>query len=398
MNRDVPMNNRIRFFLTNVIVVLCFALCGCGGPPPPPAPPPPEVTQSPPTQKEVTTFLEYTGTTAAISSVEIRARVGGYLESMLFEPRAKVKAGDVLFIIDPRPFQRKVEQAKAALKSRRAALRIKEIELEKYAPLANKEVVAGLKLDDVKSARDMAAAEVEQAVANLETARLDLEYAHVRSPINGRVSRNLVDVGNLVGTAENTLLAHVMSDGQLYVYFNMSETDLLKLTRKALKQNSNSEQRKSETSVYMGLSDETGFPRTGAFDYTDIKVDPSTGTIQARAIFSNPDGILYPGMFARVRVPLETQTRLLVPDTAILTDQGGKHVLLCNAENIVELRKVRTGELVDDMRVIEDGLTLEDRVIINGIQKARPGAKVSPIQVTAQSSRILSGTASRSQN
>ncbi len=205
-------------------------------------------------------------------------------------------------------------------------------------------------------------------------------------------------MGNLVGASENTLLAQVVSDDQLYVYFNMSERDLLKLTRKALKQNGDAQPRNSDSSVYMGLSDETGFPRTGVFDYTDIKVDPSTGTVQARAIFPNPDGILYPGMFARVKVPLETQSRLLVPDTAILTDQGGKHVLLCNAENIVEPRKVRTGELVDDMRVIEDGLTLEDRVIINGIQKARPGAKVAPIQATAHSARTQSGAASPSQN
>ncbi len=179
------MNHLIRIFSLNAMIVICFALCGCGGPPPPPAPPPPEVTQGPPEQREVTTFLEYTGTTTALESVEIRARVAGYLESMLFEPRAKVKAGDVLFIIDPRPYQRRVEQAKAALKSKRAALRIREIELEKYGPLASKEVVAVFKLDDVKSGRDMAGAEVEQAIANLETAKLDLDYAHVRSPING---------------------------------------------------------------------------------------------------------------------------------------------------------------------------------------------------------------------
>jgi membrane fusion protein, multidrug efflux system len=392
------MNHLTRIFFMNMMIVLCLSLCGCGGPPPPPSPPPPEVTQSPPTQKDVTTYLEYTGTTAAIESVEIRARVAGYLDSMLFEPRAKVKAGDVLFVIDPRPYDRRVEQAKAAVKFKRAALRIREIELEKYGPLATKEVVAGLKLDDVKSGRDMAAAEVEQALANLETAKLDLEYAHVRSPINGRVSRNLVDVGNLVGASDNTLLANVVSDDPIYVYFHMSELDLLKLTRKALKNSGDSKPQDSESPLYMGLADEQGFPRTGAFDYTDIKVDPSTGTIQARAVFRNPDGILYPGMFARVKVPLETQSRLLVPDTAILTDQDGKHVLLCGADDIVEMRKVRTGELVDDMRVIEDGLTLQDRVIVNGIQKARPGAKVSPIQATAQSPRLLSGTASPSKN
>lgn len=367
------------------IVSLSLSVCGCGGPPSPPAPPPPEVTQSPPTQQQVTTYLEYTGTTAAIESVEIRARVAGYLQSIHFEPRSKVKAGDVLFVIDPRPYAAKVEQAKAALESKKAALRIREIELEKYVPLATKEVIAGLKLDDVKANRDMAKAEVEQAIANLEASKLDLEYAHVRSPIDGRVNRNLVDVGNLVGATDHTLLANVVADQSMYVYFNMSELDLLKLTRKAIKKNGDSTPQDRQTSVLMGLADETGYPRTGSLDYTDIKVDPSTGTIQGRAVFANPDGLLYPGMFARVRVPLDARTALLVPDCAVLTDQGGKSVLLCNHENVVEFRRVRAGELVEDMRVIDDGLTLQDRVIINGVQKARPGAKVTPIQATARS-------------
>ena len=345
----------------------------------------------------MTTFLEYTGTTAAVESVEIRAKVAGYLDRMLFEPGAKVKAGEVLFVIDPRPYQRKVELAKAALKSKRAALRIREIELEKYGPLATKQVVAGLKLDDVTSARDMAAAEVEQALASLETAKLDLEYAHVKSPIDGRVSRNMVDVGNLVGTSENTLLAYVVADDKVYAYFNMSELDLLRLTRKALKSGTSKAQ-DTETPVHMGLADEKGFPHIGTFDYTDIKVDPSTGTVQARAVFPNPDGILYSGMFARVKVPLETRSCLLIPDSAIMSTQGGKQVLVCNAQNIVEARRVRTGELVTDMRVISDGLTLKDRVIINGIQKARPGSKVTPVQATAQSMPVSSGAASAVKN
>ncbi|MFH0822162.1 MAG: efflux RND transporter periplasmic adaptor subunit [Pseudomonadota bacterium] len=384
---------------TIVTTMLCLSLFGCGGPPPRPVPPPPEVTLSPPTKKDVTAYLEYTGTTAALESVDIRTRVGGYVDKMLFEPGARVNAGDLLFIIDPRPYHRRVEQAKAAVEFKRAALRIREIELEKYTPLAGKEVVTGLKLDDVKSARDMAAADVDQAIANLETAKLDMEYAHVKSPINGRVSRNRIDVGNLVGVNENVLLATVVSDDQIYVYFNISELDLLKLKRKALIRNSgDSKLEGPETPVYMGLADETGFPRTGLFDYTDPKVDPSTGTIQARAIFKNTDGILYAGMFARVKVPLETKPCLLVPDAAIVKEQGGKFVYLCNSDNVVEPRKVRTGELVEDMRVIEEGLNNEERIIVNGLQKARPGAKVSPVQASAQASSPPSAPASSSKN
>jgi RND family efflux transporter MFP subunit len=148
----------------------------------------------------------------------------------------------------------------------------------------------------------------------------------------------------------------------------------------------------------MGLADENGYPHSGTFDYTDIKVDASTGTIQARAVFPNRDGILYPGMFARVKVPLETRSCLLVPDTAILTTQGGKQVLVCNGDNVVETRSVRTGALVTNMRIIEEGLTPENRVIVNGIQKARPGAKVTPVQATAKSLPGPSKSASTSKN
>lgn len=394
----LSMKHRRRFFSFMTVVALSILSCGCGGPPTPPAPPPPEVTQSPPTQRQVTTYLEYTGTTAAIDSVEIRARVTGYLENMHFEPRSKVKAGDILFTIDPRPYRAKVEQVKAALESKRAALRIRDIELEKYVPLANKEVIAGLKLDDVKANRDMAKAEVEQAIANLEAAKLDLEYAHVRSPINGRVSRNLIDVGNLVGVAENTLLANVVWDESMYVYFNMSELDLLRLSRRAIKKNGDSTPQDGHAPAYMGLADEGGYPRTGTLNYTDIKVDPSTGTIQVRAVFSNPDGLLCPGMFARVRIPLDTRTALLVPDAAVLTDQAGKYVLVCNADNRVTIRRVRTSELIEDMRVIDDGLSLQDWVIVNGIQKARPGARVTPVKAEAPSEGPLPGSQSTSRH
>jgi multidrug efflux system membrane fusion protein len=365
-------------------IALLLSLCGCGGPPAPPAPPPPEVTLAQPEQRQVTSYLEYTGATAAIESVDIRARVAGYLQSVQVEPRTKVKAGEVLFIIDPRSYIAKVEQAKAALESKRALLRIKEIELQKYTPLASKEVISEFKLDDLKASRDSARAEMEQAIANLETTQLDLDYAHVKSPIDGRVSRHLVDVGNLVGATENTLLATVVRDDSMYVYFNISEVDLLRLTRKAIKNTGDPTPQDGRSPAYMGLADEPGYPRTGTLDYTDIKVDAATGTIQVRAIFPNTDGILYPGMFARIRIPLDTQTALLVPDAAVLTDQGGKYVLLCDAENVCRFRRVKTGELLENLRVVKDGLSAGDRVIVNGVQKARPAAKITPTYAAAE--------------
>jgi membrane fusion protein, multidrug efflux system len=378
------MNRLISIASLTAAIALLLSLYGCGGPPAPPVPPPPEVTLQAPEQRQVTSYLEYTGATAAIESVEIRARVAGFLQSVQVEPRSKVKAGDVLFVIDPRSYVAKVEQAKAALESKRATLRIKEIELQKYTPLAGKEVISEFKLDDLKASRDAAKAEMEQAGANLETTKLDFDYAHVKSPIDGRISRHLVDVGNLVGATDNTLLATVVRDDSMYVYFSISELDLLRLTRKALKKNGAATPQDGQAPAYMGLADEPGYPRTGTLDYTDIKVDSSTGTIQVRAIFPNPDGILYPGMFARIRIPLDTRSALLIPDAAVLTDQGGKYVLLCDTEDVCRFRRVKTGELLENMRVIQDGLTVGDRVIVNGLQKARPAAKTNPTYAAAE--------------
>lgn len=386
-----------RVLTLGVLIVSAASLLGCGKPSKAHQQSAPEVTLSNPVKENVTTYLEYTGTTMAVESVEVRARVAGVLESMHFEPRAKVKAGDLLFEIDPRPYQAAVEQAKAALEAQKAELRIREIELEKYTHLESKEVVAELKLADTKAARDKAKAEVERARANLEAAELDFEYSRVRSPIGGRVSRNLVDVGNLVGATEKTLLASIVNDDNIYVYFNLSELDFLKLVRKGHEKVGDSARPEQNTPVYMRLADEKGYPRTGYLDYTDIRVDPSTGTIQVRAVFPNSDGILYPGMFARVRLPVETRESLMVPASAVLSDQGGKYVLLCDAKDVVKFQRVRTGRLVrGEMRVIEEGLTTKDRVIVNGLQRARPGSKVNPVSVRAWSAtRTPGATGSR---
>jgi RND family efflux transporter MFP subunit len=333
----------------------------------------------------VTTYLEHTGTTVALESVEIRARVSGFLDSINYEPRAKVKGGDLLFVIDPRPYRAKVDQAEAALAAQQATLRIRQIELNKYSSLGFKEAIAELKVEDARANRDMAQAELERAKANLDAARLDLEYTHVKSPINGRVSRNLVDVGNLVGVSGATLLANVVNDESVYVYFNLTERELLSLVRKSIHKNGEATPQDRQTSVQMGLADENGYPRKGELDYTDIKIDQTTGTIQVRGVFPNPEGLLYPGMFARVRVPVEVRTALLVPDTAILTDQAGKYVLVCSDGNTCELRRVQTGQLVEAMRVVEQGLTSRDKLIANGLQRIRPGVKVNPTNALAES-------------
>jgi len=382
------MRSRLRFFLFLLAgTISALAVSGCGERSKNFVPPPPDVTVGEPAERQVTTYLEHTGTIAALESVEIRARVSGYLQSIHYEPRAKVKAGDLLFVIDPRPYRAKVEQAQAALASQTATLWIRQIELDKYSKLGTKEAVAELKVEDAKANRDMAEADLEKAKANLDAALLDLGYTQVTSPINGRVGRNLVDTGNLVGVSTPTLLANVVNDESVYVYFNLTERELLSLVRKSIDGKSESGSQERRTVVQVGLADETGYPHRGNLDYTDVRVDQSTGTVQVRAILPNPEGLLYAGMFARVRVPVDTRSALVVPDLAVLADQGGKYVFVCNDGNVAEQRRVRLGQQVEDMRIVEEGLTLRDKIIISGLQRVRPGVQVRPTNVPAESGK-----------
>lgn len=341
-------------------------------------PPPPDVTVTKPVQQEVTRYLEYTGTTAALESVDIRARVSGFLQKITFEPRAKVKVGDPLFVIDPRQYEAAVKQADAKLRAQKASSKLAQTELAINQQLQSKEAISGLKLEKKAAERDIAAADVELAEAALDNAKLNLEWCYVASPIDGRVSRNLVDVGNLVGQAEKTLLTTVVNDDSIYAYFNLSEADLLPILRKRAIKPDQPSQSVPEVPVYLGLADETGYPHQGHLDFADTKVTAQTGTIQVRGIFPNPDGLLMPGLFVRVRVPVETRTGLLIPDIAVQFDQGGRYVLVVNDENVVQQKRVKIGRQIEQMRVIEDGLTAGDRVVISGVQRARPGIKVAP--------------------
>ena len=221
----------------------------------------------------------------------------------------------------------------------------------------------------------MAQADVELAEASLDSAKLDLEWTRVTSPIKGRVSRNKIDVGNLVGATEKTLLTTVVDDDPIYVYFNVSELDLLPILRRLAKDPSSKPS--VNLPVQLGLADEIGYPHEGHFDFAETTVDSSTGTIQVRGIFPNPDGLLMAGMFARVRVSVETRKVLLLPDIAVQFDQGGKYVLTVDDNNVVQQKRIKTAEQVDQMRVIAEGLTSKDRVITAGVLRARPGAKVN---------------------
>ncbi len=366
-----------------IIVVLAVSwlsvLSGCKEPPKR-VTAEPEVTVSRPIAQEVTKYLEYTGTTAALEAVDIRARVAGFLEKICFQPHAKVKAGDLLFVIDPRQYQATVNQAGATLEGKKADMKLAKTEEEMWKALEKKEAVSPLKLQEKTTRSDVSKAAVDQAQADLDNARLNLEFTQVTSPINGRVSRNLVDVGNLVGATEKTLLTTVVNDDSIYCYFNSNELDLLSVKRAHPGQVSAGDITSMNIKVFLGLADETGYPHEGLIDFFDTQIASATGTIQVRAVFANPDGFLIPGMFARLRIPVEKQAALLVPEVAVQFDQGGRYVLVVNEDKIVEQRRIKPGRTVEQMRVIETGLTPKDQVIVAGVQRARPGSKVNPVE------------------
>lgn len=382
------MHGRARHLvITAAIVTLCFT-SACSHKPSKKAPPPAEVTVVHPVQKEMVRYLEYTGNTAPLATVDIRARVPGFLEKMYFEPRAKVKAGDLLFLIDPRQYQASVKQAKGKLDAQKASSKLAQTEVQISQQLESKEAISALRLEKKVAERDVAAADVELADADLDKAKLDLEWTQVTSPIDGRVSRNKVDIGNLVGANEKTLLTTVVADDPIYAYFSVSELDLLPVLRKMSgKSGDQSTQPSVKLPVFLGLADEKGFPHEGHFDFAETTVDSSTGTIQVRGIFPNPDGLLMGGMFVRVRVPSEKRTVILIADLAIQMDQGGRYVLVVDDSNEVQQKRIKAGEQADDLRVIEEGLTTKDRVITTGVQRARPGAKVSVIDDSVGSSK-----------
>jgi RND family efflux transporter MFP subunit len=357
--------------------------------------PPTNVTVVLPLQKEITNYLEYTGSTAALESVDIRARVTGFLEKICFEPRARVKTGQLLFIIDPRQYQAEVDQAKAKLDAKKASSKLAQTELQISQQLESKEAISALRLEKQAAERDVTKADVELAQANLDKAKLDLEWTHVTSPIDGQVSRNLIDVGNLVGAEQKTLLTTVVNDSSIYAYFNLSELDALPILRARAKRETGS-LGGEEIPVFMALADEKDFPHKGKIDYADTKVDPSTGTIQVRGIFPNPGGLLVGGMFVRVRVPISKKMAWLVPEEAIQFDQGGSYVMTVSPENVVQQVRVKRGIAENGMQVIEEGLTGSEMVVVAGLQRIRVGSKVNPMQGKEGSQQPAASTGDKS--
>lgn len=390
------------------------------------APPPPGVTVATPIQRSINTYSEYTGTTQAIESVDLRARVKGFLTEVRFEGAQDVKAGDLLFVIDEKPFISRRDAAKAMLEEAESALKkameskareiakatlaldtasseLARIEESRQAQLLRRNAASKDDYDKAKASYDRASAQVDadkasldqanadyetdilaakakvaSAKSDLESAELDLGYCRITAPINGRITRKLVDKGNLVGDGAATLLATIVQMNPMYAYCTVSEADLLHF-RKMVNTGARVDFRKEVIPMDLELANETGWPHRGRIDYADPGVNPSTGTILARGIFPNDANSLVPGLFVRLRVPLESHAdALLVPEEAISADPTGKYVLLVDGKKMVSQRRVDTGALIDGMREITSGLSANDLVIINGIQRARPGQKVEP--------------------
>ena len=348
--------------------------CGSGAPE---APPPPEVTVGQPVKRPVERYAEFTGTTRAIEYAEIRARVSGALEQILFEPSSLVSTGDVLFVIEPRTYRAARDAARAQLASAQAQLAKAITDLERIEEASQYRAVSESDVDQARAARDEAHAAVLTGRARLERASIELEYTGVVTPISGQVGRNLVDAGNLVGAAEPTLLTTVTRVQPIFVYFDAPEALVLALLEL---------QRKGEIAeaappkVVVATAADQDFPHEGQVDFIDNTVNPATGTIELRAVLPNAENALFPGLFVRVRVLAGTEDdALLVQERAIGTDLAGKYVLVVGDENLVELRHLTLGAVQDDGTVVVvDGLEGDEIYIVNGLLRARPGFPVTP--------------------
>src|SRR5215510_8037657 len=379
LERGKPHNRTCRKYRASLLAWIFLlsglgtALFGCKSASPPlAATPPPGVSVAPPLEREVTDYNEYTGRITAVEEVDVRARVRGYLIKVNFIEGAEVKQGDVLFEIDPRPFQTDLDAAKGQVAQWEAKLARAEADVTRYTRLLPKGAASQKDLDSAIADRGEARAAIQSARAQVERAALDLEFAKVTAPISGRVGRANMTKRNLVnaGGAETTLLTTIVSMNPIYVYFDVDERALLQYQQTSREQaggrDGSRNVKEAKIPVNLGLANEAGFPYEGVIDFANNKVDPQTGTVQLRAVFANAKYILTPGLFARVRVPVgDKYQAVLVPERAIGTDQGQKYVLVVNDKNVVEYRAVKLGRLFDTLRVIQEGVKPGELVIVN---------------------------------
>jgi len=364
------------------VVVVGFML-GCGGAPETVAPPAPEVTVATPQVRDVTVFHEFVGSTEAYESVEIRARVQGYLEKMTFVASSFVRKGELLFVIEPEPYEAQRDRASAGLKAAEAGLRRAESDLDRLEQAVRTNAVSQQEVTRARAERDQASAAMLEAQAALTNAEIQLEYTALESPIDGLVTRNYVDLGNLVGAGETTLLTTVRRIDPIYAYFEVSE----RFVAQILEQRGGHKDPGTDAEVPATLLlKETGLEVEGRIDSLENTVDPATGTIRVRGVFPNKDAKIFPGFFVHVQLPGELlENAVLVEETAIGTDLGGRYVMVVGDDDIVERRYIEPGPLQEDKtRVVLEGLEPRERYITVGLQRARPGMPVTPKEAAGQ--------------
>jgi RND family efflux transporter MFP subunit len=352
------------------------------------APPPPQVTVARPLEQPVTDYLYLTGNTQAVDQVQLDARVEGFLASIHFKDGDYVKKGDLLFIIEQDVYKSKVQQAEGQLAAAQAQLLRAGQEYDRQISLLKQNATAKSEVEKWKAERDAAEANIVEARASLELARINLGYTRVMAPFDGRMDRHLVTPGNLVGAGKPTALAVITRMDPIYAYFTLNERDLVRLAETG-REKGQTQYKNLVAPVFAGIEGVEGYPYEGRLDFASTGLDPGTGTILLRAVYPNPrraTGVpnLVPGMFVRLRIPIDIREKaLLVSERALGVDQGGRYLLVVNDKDVVEQRPVKVGANVNGMRVIEEGLKADEWVVVSGIQRARPGAKVTPVKAEA---------------
>ena len=340
----------------------------------------PQVTVAAASERKVTEFDEFTGRFEAVERVEVRPRVSGYISSVNFGEGSEVRKGDVLFVIDPRPYLAERDKARAQLAQAHSQLVLAKSERDRATKLLTQHAISEEEFDTRTAGREQAQANVEAAQAALDAANLNLEFTRVTAPIAGRISRALVTSGNFVANGQ-TLLTTLVSLDPIYVSFDGDEHVYLKYTKLA-REGSRASSRDARNPVLVGLADEDGYPHQGVMVFVDNALDPATGTIRGRALLDNHDRSFTPGLFARVKLMGSGEYRaVLINDSAIGTDQSVRYVLVVGADNKVEYRPVKLGPIIDGLRVVQSGLAAGETIVVNGLQRVRPGAQVAPQRV-----------------
>ena len=364
------------------------ALAACGESNTYVPPPPPKVTVAQPVKRAVTIYLEATGNSAAVNTANLVARVPGFLSTVNYKDGDLVKKGTLLFTIEPESYELKYKQAQAAEEAAAATVKQTQADYERQVDLAARGTASKATLDSSTANRDTARANYEQAQVNTKLAKINYGYTSVTAPFDGIVTARTVSVGEYVGAnSQPTVLATIVQHDPIYVNFSINERDLLRIRTEVRRRGLTPDDLK-KVPVEIGLQTDEGYPHVGALDYAAPTVDASTGTLTARAIVENPRRVLLPGLFVRVRVPIEKHDdALLIPDVALGSDQSGRYVYVVNKDNVVEQRNVDMGPLDGTLRVINKGVNADDRVIVAGLLRAIPGQKVEPQTAAAPAAK-----------